>query len=47
MHGWLGIVGQSTQPVYFDSRATLYSRSADLFAKILLALWLAGAASRK
>ena len=42
-----GITGQSTQPVYVDSRRTLYSRSGDAFAKGmfgLLLLGLAGAA---
>ena len=39
----VGIVGQSTQTVYTDSRVTLYSRSGDWFAKLLLALWAAGA----
>lgn len=33
-----GVSGQSTHPVYVDSRKTLYSRSNDLFAKTLFVL---------
>lgn len=33
-----GVSGQSTQPIYIDSRRTLYSRSNDFFAKTLFVL---------
>jgi apolipoprotein N-acyltransferase len=37
-----GITGQSVRPVYVDSRRTLYSRTGDLFGKLLLALLIIG-----
>lgn len=51
----VGITGQSTQPVYLDSRGTFYSRHRDLLPPVLLALlgvgvagaYLGGIPSRK
>jgi apolipoprotein N-acyltransferase len=37
-----GITGQSTQPVYVDSRRTLYSRIGDVFARALVFFTAAG-----
>jgi apolipoprotein N-acyltransferase len=43
MRAAAGVSGASTQPVYLDSRRTLYSRTGDVFAGVMLALMLAGA----
>ena len=37
-----GVTGQSTQPVYVDSRRTLYSRIGDLFSWVLVIFTAAG-----
>ncbi len=37
-----GISGQSTEPVFIDTRRTLYSRTGDLFGKILLGILIVG-----
>jgi apolipoprotein N-acyltransferase len=41
-----GVRGQSTQPVYIDSRRTLYSRTGDWFAWLLVAGTLFGLAGQ-
>lgn len=38
-----GVSGQSTQPVYLDTRTTWYSRTGDWFAKLLLGFMAAAA----
>ena len=40
----VGIAGQSTQPVYLDSRCTFYSRHRDLVPPVLLVLLAVGVA---